>query len=786
MSGPAVNKVTSEIPPTPEKKFSIAELKNGKVIFRQKPVSFEKQSETLQEIVKFREMLEERINKQEPPLSSFPEEHKPLIAKLAHESDKSLITLSKHIHQELLPTLDEDDDKNTPTVTAALPLNIVENAIKAVLIRNNYGLDAPLGVKLPAIVSVWRWDVRSEHFDWLPKNSREKAESRLADRVQARDELKKIFEALPQEDRDAIIDPRGATKLPTKELNLPKPETSSVNLDIKADENKPSSSNSKKLGKKKADDVENDTADAKAGRPKKVQDPEKVAKEKERLEKKAARVEREQKEKDAQNKSKSIMAKFFAKPKVSSRLTPTINESAVAGPSRIQSDFEKVFKPFVLHKDKTIAPVNWFVDAKKRKRRATSHLRGAEMIVIDSDEEADDIEMHDAQPTEQKLRGMNSKERLQDILGSLPTLSQSRSRRKASLQLKTYHPVVVRDLIAQLSEAEIGGNDDLVREILLKLSDRTLLPAKVLIFHEDPRPGYFGTWTRSSQIIGSRTPFAKDTLVFDYAYDSGEEWEEEPAGDADDVVEDGEDEDGGDEDPDSDLDSWLVDDDDEPEVTIHDKNSPPPIFDFPAPLPKRKAEDADKKAGKKRKVVLPLTPFAKGPSWETTIGQCQYDAFKPYMIQLFNDTPYPINPFTYVSTCVEDHRASKRAANPGGANEDVFAVPALPPRLAVLRGTESSNPSSLSTPVPGVNPPKKAAVSLKSSFPDMYLTLLFNKITQLQASSINALVESIYLELREHKVKKIAIEAKVREVGEKCKEKRVWVVKPALMHTQVS
>jgi hypothetical protein len=60
------------------------------------------------------------------------------------------------------------------------------------------------------------------------------------------------------------------------------------------------------------------------------------------------------------------------------------------------------------------------------------------------------------------------------------------------------------------------------------------------------------------------------------------------------------------------------------------------------------------------------------------------------------------------------------------------------------------------------------------------LNFLLNKITQLQASSINALVESVYLDLREHKVKKTAIEAKLREVGEKCKEKRVWIVKSAL------
>ena len=81
---------------------SIVELKNGKVVFKQKPISFEKQSDTLQgeslrygllglypkfstEIVKFREMLEDRINQQLPPLTAFPDEHRPLIAKLAHE-----------------------------------------------------------------------------------------------------------------------------------------------------------------------------------------------------------------------------------------------------------------------------------------------------------------------------------------------------------------------------------------------------------------------------------------------------------------------------------------------------------------------------------------------------------------------------------------------------------------------------------------------------------------------------------------------------------------------------
>lgn len=82
------------------------ELKNGKVHFKQKLISFEKQSETLQgtsilfsvlvrilapmvdfpsEIVNFRKMLEERIERQASPLPAIPDSYKPLIVKLAHE-----------------------------------------------------------------------------------------------------------------------------------------------------------------------------------------------------------------------------------------------------------------------------------------------------------------------------------------------------------------------------------------------------------------------------------------------------------------------------------------------------------------------------------------------------------------------------------------------------------------------------------------------------------------------------------------------------------------------------
>lgn len=390
MSGSDINKGPAFTTPNGEDnlgRLSLVELKNGKVHFKQKCMSFEKQSETLQEIVNFRQMLEERIECQASPLTTIPDKYKPLIAKLAHESDKTLSALSKHIRNELLSAQDEDEEyDNSSTALAALPLSTVEAAIKSVVQRNNYGLDGVGGAKAPAALCIWRWEVKEQHQDWLPKNAREKAEVRAAERVRAKQDLLCIFESLPQEERNAILNPKGNTKFPPKE-NLSEDSKPS---DLTADTPKGSPEGCKKQQKKKGEDEENDThcgtAGAKGIRTKKTVDPEKAAKEKERLEKKVAKAEKEKKEKDAQDKSRSLMANFFGKPKVPTHVPSQEADSVVAGPSRIQSEFQKTFKPFVIKKDTQLAPINWFSESKKRMGGLSTVRIEGDVIVIDEEQ----------------------------------------------------------------------------------------------------------------------------------------------------------------------------------------------------------------------------------------------------------------------------------------------------------------------------------------------------------------------------------------------------------------
>lgn len=388
-------------------------------------------------------------------------------------------------------------------------------------------------------------------------------------------------------------------------------------------------------------------------------------------------------------------------------------------------------------------------------------------------------------------------EHLASIISSLPPSAHksftSVPRRRLSAPRH-----ITRTILSQLNEAEIADNPSQVRWLLSVLRNRELLPAKILIFREDARPGYFGTWTRHSRIIGPRTPFARDPVTLDYAYDSGEEWEEEGTGDADDVDEGAEEDDGATE-ADSDLDSWLVDDDVEEIGTPLEERGAEPlsaVLNFPV---KRKAEGGERKIDKKRKIVVPLVPFAKGPCWESDVGQCTYEPFEPYRIQLFNggylwsqyatfvlkiasDTPYPIDPFTFISA--PQGKIQKILKETSSTVSPTFAIPFLPDRLVATSGTTptaAASTSSTATTAPSATTKRTSSTATpKTSFPEAHLPILVSKINALATSNITFLVESIYQDLRTHKVKKNAIEAKVKEVGEKCKEKKVWIVKPGV------
>jgi hypothetical protein len=83
-----------------------------------------------------------------------------------------------------------------------------------------------------------------------------------------------------------------------------------------------------------------------------------------------------------------------------------------------------------------------------------------------------------------------------------------------------------------------------------------------------------------------------------------------------------------------------------------------------------------------------------------------------------------------------------------------FAVPALPPHVAA---------------------DKKPKLVPKSPFPDAYIAFLCARVAELRTGSLPVLVDAVYQDLRAHKVKKNAIEAKIREIC--AKDAGRWAVR---------
>ncbi len=162
------------------------------------------------------------------------------------------------------------------------------------------------------------------------------------------------------------------------------------------------------------------------------------------------------------------------------------------------------------------------------------------------------------------------------------------------------------------------------RAVLDELTDKRKFPWKTLAFDQQARPPYVGTFTKKSLAVGPRTPFAQDP-VFDYSYDSGDDWQEEDEGgdDVDEPVEDGDDE--APTEDEGEFDDWLDDAED-------------PLFSKGADSDVTMADPSHPASPKKRvpiKRITKLTPTWTGPVWEKVIAE-PTEGLDEYRIQLLN------------------------------------------------------------------------------------------------------------------------------------------------------
>ncbi|KAK3097073.1 hypothetical protein FSP39_006117 [Pinctada imbricata] len=140
---------------------------------------------------------------------------------------------------------------------------------------------------------------------------------------------------------------------------------------------------------------------------------------------------------------------------------------------------------------------------------------------------------------------------------------------------------------------------------------------KLLQFHMNYRPPYYGTWRKKSKVLTPRNPFKTDSDLFDYEVDSDDEWEEEEPGESLSASEGEEEKDENSDDEEED--GWMVPHgylsegegcDDDEEIT-------------PEVMKARQKARADQWESELKRQTQPVLPIIIGCFWEHAVHSLQ-------------------------------------------------------------------------------------------------------------------------------------------------------------------
>lgn len=464
---------------------------------------------------------------------------------------------------------------------------------------------------------------------------------------------------------------------------------------------------------------------------------------------KADQEEKEQLLKKQQSMFFGFVKKEPAVKKEALHVSPT-----KAGKDARQSDFDSTFLPFVVKARSTLAPINRF--------KPSTPL---------------------PEPKINSRLDLTKEEALRDMLQTVP--------RHRMLARNNAHPqpkLSVRETMAQIGEYVAMGAEAQYDELRRRLQSRTQVQLKHLQFHEDHRPGYVGTWTKRSKLVAPRTPFEQDRSTLNYDIDSEEEWEEDDP-DAEALGGSDEEDDAGSE-ADSEVNSWLADDEEPLEFEEgFEGDEPMPMLldgeedeDEALRMARRRVEDRERKKkmvseGAKKKLPGKLVPVSLGPHWEAELGQVSQPLFRSCRMQFLNDWHAGLDPMTHV---VEEFVIPTKAAV-AGANA-VASTSTLPdadtPLIAAtttsLGGPKPKPRKSLDPRPPGEKRTPTAAKPLPEALWPSFVALVHG--SEANGPILQDLVFK-YLQARDPALKKNQVVGAFNSAASKRKGKGgVWKV----------
>ncbi|KAK4058773.1 hypothetical protein OIO90_000219 [Microbotryomycetes sp. JL221] len=678
---PSTDKTPSSEPKTSAESAtnsSLVELKKGKLAHKQRALKLQQIPGALKLRLEFTTWITGVLADADAKIDEYPERHRGLVALAIFESTQTLAGLTTSVKNHLIEIangamITEEDSQEAE---ANAPIKAL---VQQIATRQNYGLDksdlpADLleeGSDVPSSLQLWFWEIND--LDLLPVDCRVKAQKRQMERDEMKTAAVALFNGLPDEEKRQLLSGTSSKSKSGKTTDKATASDSGIKAStsskkkvktaeqlaeeaekqkLKEERLKAKEERAKAKAEKEAEkEAERDVKDAEKEAKKAAKEQatkEKEAKAAEREEKRAKKAaETADKEEKAKQKEKTLkkqanlMSGFFIKQSTTPEAEPVVKKSGA-------SDFHKVFLPFHVRSGVKVAPINRFSKARKAKDK--------QPIVVEINSQ-DDLTLErkylcisrvgTVQLTRRRLPFQQS-DSLKSFLQDVPKDRIPPRRPEA--------PLSVRSLVAAVQEAQLTGND--WSGYMKDLQNPKKTRIKLIKFHVDHRPGYIGTWTKTSKLIGPRTPFERDEALLNYDVDSEEEWEADDP-DAEDLGSDGDksDEDGSD----ALSDDWLCEDDEvefeegyteEGDIAAAALNATGPV-DETADARKRIIDRERKskaiKDGSKKKAAGPLVQVVKGPAYENRIGQCTYQPFSSMRVQLLNDASFGLDPLRFIS-----------------------------------------------------------------------------------------------------------------------------------------
>ncbi|KIR55385.1 hypothetical protein I315_01971 [Cryptococcus gattii Ru294] len=430
-------------------------------------------------------------------------------------------------------------------------------------------------------------------------------------------------------------------------------------------------------------------------------------------------------------------------------------KKAVSSSDQTLSDYQKTFRPLPPKRYVKTAKINEWNEIEKGVNDSAADVSGqkVEQWILERTSDVEGWSSHDFIKDHLKKHGHHMRQPRRNLPRGLKVAPIDGS---------------VGELWATLQDAEEP------REVLDQLRDRRRFPWKTLAFDQQPRPPYSGTFTKKSLVVGPRTPFAQDP-IFDYSYDSGDEWQDDDEGE--DVDNFGgeknleEEEEEEDEEDEGEFDDWLDDTEDV-------EAAQPDLMDVDdAPMPEKLPKGIKKLKEQPIKRIVKLVPTWKGPVWENRIGEEGTEGLESYRIQLLNDTPVSLDPFTFRSTDAPQQFKTNYSTAIIGHNLNVRCLLSVE---AIVQKEQPGSTIKLSSvaaaPTSAIVARAEAPRRVRSAFPSSHIPELYRLI-----EGDNRYLKDMITFLREKfdgVATKISIENELKEsaVREGRSKESVWRV----------